>query len=135
MNLNENIKLYREKNKITKSELARLINVSPSYITKLENGEKQNPSLEILMKIAKALNVELSDLDSNNVLVDYGNISTSINKSETLNASHSDIINILELLLKEKSELMINSERIDNLAYDKGVINGLKLAISVLKRV
>lgn len=135
MNLNENIKLYREKNKITKSELARLINVSPSYITKLENGEKQNPSLEILMKIAKALNVELSDLDSNNVLVDYGNISTSINKSETLNASHSDIINILELLLKEKSELMINSERIDNLAYDKGVIDGLKLAISVLKRV
>ena len=135
MNLNENIKLYREKNKITKSELARLINVSPSYITKLENGEKQNPSLEILMKIAKALNVELSDLDSNNVLVDYGNISTSINKSETLNASHSDIINILELLLKEKSELMINSERIDNIAYDKGVIDGLKLAISVLKRV
>lgn len=135
MNLNENIKLYREKNKITKSELARLINVSPSYITKLENGEKQNPTLEILMKIAKALNVELSDLDSNNVLVDYGNISTSINKSETLNDSHSDIINILELLLKEKSELMINSERIDNLAYDKGVIDGLKLAISVLKRV
>ena len=41
MRLSEKIKLYRKKNKMTKSELARLINVSPSYITKLENGEKQ----------------------------------------------------------------------------------------------
>ena len=65
MRLNEKIKLYREKNKITKSELARLINVSPSYITKLENGEKENPSLEILIKIAKALNIQVTDLDSN----------------------------------------------------------------------
>lgn len=64
MNLNERIKLYREKSNMTKSELARAIGVSPSYITKLESGEKTNPSLEIQLKIAKTLGIPLSELIS-----------------------------------------------------------------------
>lgn len=62
MKLSEKIKLYRKKNKMTKSELARLINVSPSYITKLENGEKENPSLEVKIKIANVLGCPVSEL-------------------------------------------------------------------------
>nr|UVN03563.1 MAG: helix-turn-helix domain protein [Bacteriophage sp.] len=62
MKLSEKIKLYRKKNKMTKSELARLINVSPSYITKLENGEKENPSLEVKIKIANVLGCSVSEL-------------------------------------------------------------------------
>lgn len=62
MRLSEKIKSYRKKNKMTKSELARLINVSPSYITKLENGEKENPSLEVKIKIANALGCSISEL-------------------------------------------------------------------------
>ncbi|MFR1823129.1 MAG: helix-turn-helix domain-containing protein [Clostridium saudiense] len=62
MRLSEKIKLYRKKNKMTKSELARLINVSPSYITKLENGEKENPSLEVKIKIANALGCSITEL-------------------------------------------------------------------------
>ena len=45
------IKNIREEKKITKSELARLIDVSPAYITMLENGKKQNPSRAILDKL------------------------------------------------------------------------------------
>lgn len=67
MKLNENIKLYREKVKMTKSELARLINVSPSYITKLENGNKTNPSLEIQIKIATVLGCSLYDLTGESI--------------------------------------------------------------------
>lgn len=64
MDLNERIKLYREKCSMTKSELARAIGVSPSYITKLESGEKANPSLEIQFKIAKTLGIPLNELTS-----------------------------------------------------------------------
>lgn len=64
MELNERIKLYREKCSMTKSELARAIGVSPSYITKLESGEKANPSLEIQFKIAKTLGIPLNELTS-----------------------------------------------------------------------
>lgn len=60
--LKEKIKYYREKENISKSELARQIGVSPAYITKLENGDKTNPSLEIVLKITKALDCVPMDI-------------------------------------------------------------------------
>ncbi len=69
MELKDKIKYYREKNNMTKSELARKIGVSPSYITKLENGEKVNPSLELQLKICKALNCSISDLTNNKYFI------------------------------------------------------------------
>ena len=62
LTFNKRLKYYREKSNISKSELARIIGVSPSYITKLENGEKSNPSLSIKIKIANSLGCSISDL-------------------------------------------------------------------------
>ncbi|EES50044.1 helix-turn-helix transcriptional regulator [Clostridium botulinum] len=56
------IKTLRESKNISKSELARKIEVSPAYITMLENGTKTNPSLEILNKISFALDIPLDKL-------------------------------------------------------------------------
>lgn len=61
-NLKEKIKHYREKKNISKSELSRKIGVSPAYITKLENGDKTNPSLEILAKLSTTLDIPLDEL-------------------------------------------------------------------------
>lgn len=47
---------------MSKSELARKINVSPSYITMLENGNKTNPSSDVIFKIAIALGITIGDL-------------------------------------------------------------------------
>lgn len=60
----DKIKFFREKNSMSKSELARKIGVSPSYITMLENGEKTNPSLEVQFKIARTLGIPLNELIS-----------------------------------------------------------------------
>lgn len=83
--MKEKIKFYREKRNMSKSELARQINVSPSYITMLENGEKTNPSMEILLKISNVLNIdiaELSDIDDNLY---------KLLKENTVNLTDSDI--------------------------------------------
>ncbi|NRT78640.1 helix-turn-helix transcriptional regulator [Clostridium beijerinckii] len=56
------IKTYREKANISKSKLSRMIGVSPSYITMLESGEKTNPSLEVIVKISKALAIPPEEL-------------------------------------------------------------------------
>lgn len=66
LNFNEKLKYYREKSNISKSELARIIGVSPSYITKLENGEKTNPSLGVQLKLANALKCPISNLTGEN---------------------------------------------------------------------
>ena len=55
MGLGETIKEIREKRNMSKAELARLIEVSPAYITMIENGKKKNPSMNILNKIALVL--------------------------------------------------------------------------------
>lgn len=62
--LGKTIKSIREIKGITKSELARSINVSPAYITMLEKGTKKNPSIDILKKIANVLSVPLNELIS-----------------------------------------------------------------------
>lgn len=60
--ISQKIKSLREEYPMSKSELARKISVSPAYITMLENGKKDNPSYEILLKISNALECSISDL-------------------------------------------------------------------------
>lgn len=60
--LGERIRVLREKSGLTQQELAEIVRVeSPSYISKIERGTT-SPSYELLMRMAKALKVELKDL-------------------------------------------------------------------------
>lgn len=47
---------------ISLSKLSRESGVSKGYLSELENGIKENPNIEILDKIAKALDISVSDL-------------------------------------------------------------------------
>ena len=62
MSIGEQIKITRENKNLSKSELAKKINVSPAYITMLENGKKTNPSYDVINKIADALYISLDEL-------------------------------------------------------------------------
>ncbi|WP_041900597.1 helix-turn-helix domain-containing protein [Clostridium beijerinckii] len=64
MSLGDNIKEYRKKANLTQEELARKIGVSKSFMSKIEINNKA-PSFEVLLKIAKALNVLATDLNPN----------------------------------------------------------------------
>ncbi len=46
-------------------DLARLAGVSPSYISQLEHGRQEHPSLEVLNALASGLGVTLSELLGN----------------------------------------------------------------------
>lgn len=52
------IKKYRQKANLTQQKLADEVGVSAAYIQQLENGVKNNPSLEVLSKISKTLNID-----------------------------------------------------------------------------
>lgn len=52
------IKEERKSKKITQRELAVLIGVDFSYISKIENGNSQTPSKEVLTKIANTLEID-----------------------------------------------------------------------------
>ena len=57
-----NIKVIRKNKGWTQKKLAKESGISFSMISKLESGEKKNPSFETLSKIAEALNTSVTEL-------------------------------------------------------------------------
>jgi transcriptional regulator with XRE-family HTH domain len=58
----ENLKKLRAKKGLSLEKIARLADLSLNTIVKVENGVNQNPTIETLTKIAKALEVGVDDL-------------------------------------------------------------------------
>ncbi|MDX8288865.1 helix-turn-helix transcriptional regulator [Metabacillus indicus] len=54
------LKEIRKERNFTQEELAEVVNVSGSYISKIENGE-QMPSMKVLNKITQAMRVSPKD--------------------------------------------------------------------------
>jgi len=61
-NLANNIKKLREVKGLSQEKLARLADVANNTLIKMESGENQNPTLDTLKKVAKALDVSVDDL-------------------------------------------------------------------------
>ena len=56
------IRDIRKEQNITLSELAKKAGISSGYLCHLEKGSRNNPSLEVMDKIAKALNKSIADV-------------------------------------------------------------------------
>lgn len=56
------IKNIRLKKNLTIYRLSKMSGINRGYLTQLENNKKFNPSLEIMYKIANALNVKVDSL-------------------------------------------------------------------------
>ncbi len=61
-NLSKNLRKLRELKGLSQEKLARLASVSNNTIIKIEAGKNKNPTLEILKKIAKVLEISIDDL-------------------------------------------------------------------------
>jgi transcriptional regulator with XRE-family HTH domain len=56
------IRQLREQRGLSQLALAKKADVAQGYISSLEAGEKKNPSITILKKIARALGVPVTEL-------------------------------------------------------------------------
>lgn len=55
------IKDTREANAVTQAEVAKRADINVNYYARLERGE-ENPSMDVLLRIAKALKMKSSDI-------------------------------------------------------------------------
>jgi transcriptional regulator with XRE-family HTH domain len=55
------IKIVRQRNGLTQDQLAEQVGLSPKYISGIERGV-ENPTMDILIRLAKMLGVEPYDL-------------------------------------------------------------------------
>ncbi|NFH79635.1 helix-turn-helix transcriptional regulator [Clostridium botulinum] len=60
-------KEFRKLKNLTVSQLSYKSGVATGYITELENGKYKNPSLQIICKLSKALNITPNDLIDKNL--------------------------------------------------------------------
>ncbi len=56
------LKELREEKGLSQGDLAKKAKVGRTYIVKLEGGNKKNPSLQTLQKLAKALGLPVTEL-------------------------------------------------------------------------
>jgi len=61
-NLAKNIGRLRKSKGLSQEKLARLADVANNTLIKMESGKNQNPTLETLKKVAKALEVSVDEL-------------------------------------------------------------------------
>lgn len=78
--LKDNLKKFRHQKNLGVNELSRITGINASYISAIERGLKANPGLEILEKLAGALDVSVS-----NLLVEEGKESQETSESVDLN--------------------------------------------------
>lgn len=57
-----NIKKIRYEKGLTIYQIAKMVDLTPSYISNLENGRKKNPTKEVMDKISKALGKSVSEI-------------------------------------------------------------------------
>jgi len=60
-NIADKLRMYRAKERLSQEALAEKSDLTQTYIYKVEN-EMANPSIYVMVKIAKALNVTVNDL-------------------------------------------------------------------------
>ncbi len=58
----EIIKARREELKISLVDFAKRAGISPGYLSQLENGRKTNPNLELMLRIANELDLDIDEL-------------------------------------------------------------------------
>jgi transcriptional regulator with XRE-family HTH domain len=56
------LKDLRGQREMSQRELAAKVGVTQAYIAQLEAGEKKNPSLDVLKRLARALGVPVTEL-------------------------------------------------------------------------
>jgi len=61
-NLAKNIERLRKAKGLSQEKLARLADVANNTLIKMESGENENPTLDTLKKVAKALDVSVDEL-------------------------------------------------------------------------
>lgn len=113
MQINDKIRFMREMSNWTQEEFAERLDMSPNSYAKFERSESK-ATLEKLEKIAKAFNVELTDLLSSDKqaliwLMGDGNTHNSANYYNNDNQVMAELVKLQEIL-SLKDELLAQKD-------------------------
>ena len=121
MTFGEFIKGKRTEKGINLRKLAELVNIAPAYLSDIEKGKRNSPSLEKMEKIAEVLEltseeiITMKDLaasdrpnsvapDISEYVTNNESVRVALRKARELNLSNQDWIKIIEEMEKSGSK-------------------------------
>lgn len=57
------LRFYRERTKCSRNKLAHTVGIDPSYLTRIEHGDREPPRLHIVEALSRALDLSKGDRD------------------------------------------------------------------------
>lgn len=100
------IREIRAEKNVSLENLSKKSSVNLGYLSQLERGEKQNPSINLLYKVASALNVNIKDLFYTKADIDdlKQKMYLSMKQNGVTDEKTIDISNLIDLLLNVISQ-------------------------------
>ncbi len=99
------LRLYRERARRSRNELAKKVGVDPSYLTRAENGQRDAPRQHIIVAVARELN--LSPYERNRLLASAGFIPLSVAQFGHWDETLQEVVDVLRdftISQKERDE-------------------------------
>lgn len=84
---------YRMTTGISRNKLAHLVGVDPSYLTRIENGDREPPRFHIVEALARVLN--LNDEQRNHLLVSAGYAPVTVAQLGSWDDALQDVADVL----------------------------------------
>lgn len=122
MSVGKNIKRIRKQKGFTQKELAEKLGVSQQNLAQYE-GDKRNPKLETIIKIADGLNVSIDELttgtDENEIIVDQKTLDIVI-KNTITQFNHTEFTSFIDGLKQAYNTNELESDKLQ--AYLEQII-------------
>lgn len=102
MKINEKIKDLREKSKITQKEMADYLDVTQTYISKIESSER-NLTFDLLLKISNLFICDMNELVDDNkdvrpLLLPFRKKNFSVADLDSISNANKIILNFNEMI-------------------------------------
>lgn len=127
--IGEYIKRIRLEKGLTSRKLAEKSSVSQPYISQLETGKNTNPSIEIIVKIAEALDIDPIDLLKNTGYFVF--VFDDASDNCHVHVPSMDKNQIAEIAKEQSNKITTNNTKNVDISYElKDALNHLNLQIN-----
>lgn len=106
---------------LSRAQLASLADVSQEWIKKVESGEQRSPRVELVARVARALEIPPEDLvEFSGIDVSAFKAQTAVERHERLNASFLNLQNLSPERFDEAVRYLETLTAMDKFEFQKG---------------
>jgi len=120
MKIQDKIRINRKKKGLSQKQLAEIVGINTSHLSRLENGRYQ-PSIEVLKKLAAALHVSAdyllssTDEEAEEIKIQDQSFADKIRLLDSLDGKEKEtVVNVIDAMLTKKKMLNLLTKKYEH---------------------